>query len=192
MNYGTWGSMKVKSNDCVLLIIDVQDRLIETISEHKVIVRNIIGLIKATGVLGVPVLATEQEKLGETVAEIKTLLSGLVFRKLVFSCCGSREFMTKLKQTGRRTVIVCGIETHICVEQTVLDLIKHHYHVLVVKDATSSHATIDSETAIERMNGSGAIITTTEAVIYELTERAGTEEFRKILEIIKESRRIVG
>ncbi len=182
--------MKVKSNDCVLLIIDVQDRLIATVSEHEAIVRNIIGLIKATRVLRVPVLATEQEKLGETLAEIKTPLSGPVFRKLAFSCCGSREFMTKLKQTRKRTVIACGIETHICVEQTVLDLIKNHYQVLVVKDATSSHAIVDRETAIERMKASGAVITTTEAVIYELTERAGTEEFRKILDIIKESRRM--
>lgn len=180
--------MKGKPNDCVFLIIDVQDRLIETISEHDKIVLNILDLIKAAEVLGVPVLATEQEKLGETVAEIKTLLSGPVFRKLIFSCCGSKEFMTRLKQTGKRTVIVCGIETHICVVQTVLDLINRHYRVLVVKDATSSHAAIDKETAMERMKGSGATITTTEAVIYELTERAGTEEFRKILEIIKESR----
>ena len=180
--------MKVKPDDCVFLIIDVQDRLIETISEHDKIVLNIVDLIKAAEVLGVPVLGTEQEKLGETVAEIKPLLSGPVFRKLIFSCCGSTEFMTRLKQIGKRTIIVCGIETHICVVQTVLDLIKRHYRVLVVKDATSSHAAIDKETAMERMKGSGATITTTEAVIYELTERAGTEEFRKILEIIKESR----
>jgi len=88
----------------------------------------------------------------------------------------------------RRTVIVCGIETHICVLQTVLDLLKRHYRVQIVRDASSSYAMIDHETAMERMEVSGAVITTTEAAIYELTERAGTEEFRRILEIVKERR----
>jgi isochorismate hydrolase len=180
--------MRIKPNDCVLLIVDVQDRLIDTISEHEVIVKNIIGLLRATEVLRLPVLVTEQEELGETVTELKTLLSGSAFRKLSFSCCGSRQFMKRLKQTGKRTVVACGIETHICVLQTVLDLLQHHYRLLVVRDATSSHTVIDRETAIERMKTAGATITTTEALIYELVERAGTKEFGKILEIVKETR----
>jgi isochorismate hydrolase len=180
--------MRTKPNDCVLLITDVQDRLIDTISEHEVVVKNTLSLIRATEVLRLPVLATEQDKLGETVTELKTLLSRPALRKLSFSCCGSREFMKSLKQTGKKTVIACGIETHICVLQTVLDLLEHHYRVLVVRDATSSHTMIDRETAIERMKAAGATITTTEALIYELTERAGTKEFRNILEIVKETR----
>jgi nicotinamidase-related amidase len=180
--------MRVKRSECVLLVIDVQDRLIDTIAEHAAVVQNIKAMINAAEALGVPVLATEQEKLGETVPELKSILAGSPFRKLNFSCCGNPEFMSKLREVGKRTVIACGIETQICVVQTVLDLLRRHYRVLVVRDATSSHATIDRETAIERMRDSGAIITTTEAVIYELTEKAGTEEFRKILEIVKERR----
>jgi nicotinamidase-related amidase len=180
--------MRVKLSDCVLLVIDVQDRLIDTIADHAAVVQNVKVLIKAAEVLGVPVLATEQEKLGETVPELKSILGGSPFRKLSFSCCGNPEFMSKLREVGKRTVIACGIETHICLVQTVLDLLKRRCRVLVVRDATSSHAMIDRETALERMKDAGAVITTTEAIIYELTEKAGTEEFRKILEIVKERR----
>ena len=181
--------MRVRRSDCVLLVVDVQDRLIGTIAEHEEVVENIKALIKAAQALNVPALVTEQEKLGEIVPELQGLLSGSPkFRKLGFSCCGDVSFMRKLRQVRKKTVIVCGIETHICVVQTVLDLLKHRYRVLLVRDATSSHAPIDRETAIDRMRSAGAMIATTEAVIYELTERAGTEEFRKILEIVKERR----
>jgi len=179
----------VRHSQYVLLVIDVQDRLIDTISEHASVVQNIKALIKAAQVLGVPILASEQEKLGETVPELKSLLSDLPpFRKLSFSCCRDSNFMIKFRQMRQRTVIACGIETHICVLQTVLDLLKRHHRVQIVKDASSSHAMIDHETAMERMAASGAVVTTTEAAIYELTKRAGTEEFRKILEIVKERR----
>lgn len=181
--------MRVKRSDCVLLVIDVQDRLIGSIARHEAVVENIGALIRAAQVLDVPVMATEQEKLGKIVPELEGLLSDSPrFRKLSFSCCGDSVFMRMLRQVRKKTVIVCGIEAHICVLQTVLDLLKHRYHVLLVRDATSSHAAIDRETAIERMRSAGAIIATTEAVIYELTEKAGTEEFRKILEILKERR----
>lgn len=181
--------LRVKRRDCVLLVIDLQDRLIDTIVEHAAVIQNIKALIEVAEVLGVPVLATEQDKLGEIVPELKPLLAGSPFRKLSFSCCGDPAFMGKLKEVRKKTAIACGIETHICVLQTVLDLIKRGYRVLVVRDATSSHAMVDRETALERMKGYGAMITTTEAMIYELMEKAGTEEFKKILEIVKERRK---
>ena len=99
--------------------------------------------------------------------------------------------MKKLRETRRKTVIACGIETHICVLQTVLDLLSG-YSVLLARDGTSSHALIDTETGIENAQGAGAVIEdTTEAIVYELMERAGTEQFRKVLEIVKERRRTV-
>jgi nicotinamidase-related amidase len=182
--------MRAKRGDCVLAVIDVQDRLIDTIAEHEPVVQNIKALINAAKVLQVPTLATEQEKLGDTVPELKTLLPETPTRKLTFSCCDSAEFMTKLNATHRKTVIICGIEAHICVMQTALDLLVHH-RVLVPKDATSSHALIDRDTALHRLEDSGAEITTSEALIYELTERAGTEEFEQILDIVKERRKRV-
>lgn len=180
--------MTAKRIECVLLVVDVQDRLIDTIAEHVAVVQDIKTLINAARTLHIPILTTEQEKLGGTVPELKTLLPNPPFRNVSFSCCGDPGFMSKLNTTRKRTVIVCGIETHICVVQTVLDLLKRHYRVLVVRDATSSHDIMDRETALRRMEVSGATITTTEAVIYELTEKAGTEEFREILEIIKARR----
>ena len=180
--------MKVKRDSCVLVVVDVQDRLIDTIAEREIMVQNIEALIKAALTLQVPVLATEQENLGDTVTQLKALIPDPPTRKLSFSGCDSRDFMTKLNETRKKTVIICGIETHICVTQTVLDLLPGHYRILVVKDATSSHAAIDRATALRRMQAAGAEITTTEAIIYELTEKAGTDEFRKILDIVKERR----
>jgi len=181
--------VKVSRSDCVLLVIDVQDRIINTIAEHEATVENIKALIRAARVLNVPFLATQQENLGKIVPELKDLISNSPeFRKLSFSCCGDSAFVRKLREVHKKTIIACGIETHICVLQTVLDLLERGYHVLLVRDGTSSHALIDAETAIERMRGAGAMIETTEAVVYELTERAGTEQFRKILEIVKERR----
>jgi len=181
--------VRVSRSECVLLIVDVQDRLIGTIAEHEAVVENIRALVRAAQVLNVLVLATEQEKLGEIVPELQSMLSDSPkYRKLSFSCCGDSAFVKKLRQIRKKTIIVCGIETHICVLQTVLDLLKRRYHVLLVRDATSSHAPIDRDTAVERMRSAGAVVGTTEAVIYELTGEVGTEQFRKILEIVKERR----
>jgi nicotinamidase-related amidase len=182
----------VKRVDCVLLVVDVQDRLIDTIADHAAVVQNIRALVKTAETLGVPVLATEQEKLGDTVPEIRALLTSNPLRKATFSCWSDPAFLSKLDATRRKAVIMSGIETHICVVQTTLDLLKHGYRVFVVRDAASSHTVIDRDTALERAKDAGATITTTEAIIYELTERAGTEEFRKILEIVKERRKAVG
>ena len=180
--------MRVNRAGCVLLVIDVQDRIINTIAEHEAVVQNIKTLIKAAEALNVPVLSTEQEKLGETVPELKDLIHGPPVRKVTFSCSGNAEFMKKLTETRKKVVVVCGIETHICVLQTTLDLLEHRYRVLLARDATSSHAVLDRETALNRMADSGATITTTEATIYELAEKSGTDEFRKILEIVKNNR----
>ncbi|MGP8070407.1 MAG: isochorismatase family protein [Candidatus Bathyarchaeia archaeon] len=181
--------MKVRRRDCVLIVIDVQDRIIDTIAGHDAVVENIKALIRTAQVLNVPIIATQQENLGEIVPALKDLLSDSPkFRKLTFSCCGDSMFMKKLRETRRKTIIACGIETHICVLQTVLDLLRRGYRVLLARDGTSSHALIDTETAIERMRGAGAMIDTTEATMYELMERAGTEQFRNVLEIVKERR----
>jgi nicotinamidase-related amidase len=181
--------LRIKRSNCLLLVVDVQDRLIDTITENRAILGNLKALLKAAQLLHIPILATEQEKLGEVVPELQGLMSGSPkFRKLSFSCCGDSVFLKKLRQLRRKTIILCGIETHVCVIQTAFDLLKLHYHVIVVKDATSSHAVIDRDAAIERMQNTGVVITTTEALIYELTEKAGTEEFRRMLEIVKERR----
>jgi len=182
--------MRIKRTDSVLLVIDVQEKLIGTITEDKELVQNIRALVKTAQILAVPVLVTEQEKLGETIPELKTMLGDHhMFRKVAFSVCEISEFTHALRGLGRRTIIACGIEAHICVLQAVLDLLQLGYHVLVASDAVSSHGVADNERALQRMRDAGAMIATTETVIYEWTERAGTEEFKKILEIVKERRK---
>jgi len=153
-------------------------------------------LIRTAGIYQIPILVTEQEKLGTTVQEIKNVLKNFdsykPIRKLDFSCYRNEEFRRILEQSGFSNLLICGIETHICVIQTALDLIGNGYMVQIPRDATSSHTKEDFETAISRLRDSGAVITTTEALIYELTGKAGTKEFKKILEIIKERRLKLG
>lgn len=145
--------------------------------------------MRTVQIVRVPVLVTEQEKLGDTIPELRKMLpSFTAFKKLSFSCCGDDGLVGRLRELRRKTVIACGIETHICVLQTALDLLERGYGVLLIRDATSSHSIGDSEAAVERMRDAGAQIATTEAAIYELTERAGTEEFKEILEIVKDRR----
>ena len=176
----------------LLLIIDIQDRLIPTIFKADGILLNIETLIKLAEIYQIPILVTEQKKLGTTTLKIKEILmdsnSYNPIRKLDFSCYRNEEFRRVLKETNVSNILVCGIETHICVSQTALDLIRNGYIVHIIGDATSSHKKEDYEIAIERLRDSGAVITTTEALIYELSERAGTQKFKRILELVKNRR----
>lgn len=182
-------SLKARKDDSILLVIDMQEKLVGTMLEKQRLIENVKALGKVAAVFHLPTLVTEQEKLGATVPELMETISEChTVRKLEFSCCQNSEFMNKLREAGRKTVVVCGIEAHICVLQTVLDLVSTGYNVHVVKDALSANAGVDLEVAVERMRDAGAVITTSEAAIYEFTVRAGTDEFRRILEIVKERR----
>ncbi len=180
--------MAIDHRNAALLVVDVQDRLIDTINSKIALLENIKALTKTAQVLSIPILVTEQENLGETVSELREMLPPFKTRKLEFSCCRVPEFMSKLQQTGKKNIIICGIETHICVLQTAIDIVSKGYTVIVPEDATSSFSAFDRGSAIKRMRHSGIIITTSEALIYELTEAAGTEVFRSILNITKERR----
>ena len=133
-------------------------------------------------------------ELGETIPEIKELLQQYhmchPIEKLSFSCCRNEGFRKRLEEINRSRVLICGVETHICVIQTALDLMKNGYSTQIIKDATSSHLRTDFETAIGRVRGDGVIITTTEMLIYELLKEAGADEFKKILEIVKDRRSV--
>ncbi len=180
----------------MLLVIDIQDKLINNLTypiyEKDRIIGNTRALIKAADIYGLPVLVTEQKKLGETIPEIKELLIEYDFyhpvKKLSFSCYRDDGFRGILKEVDRSTVILCGIEAHICVAQTALDLMVNGYVVQVVEDATSAHPKENYVTAINRLRDAGAVITSTEMLVYELLKEAGTDEFRRILKVTKERR----
>lgn len=175
-------------DDTGLLVVDVQDRLIAVQPEGDRVVWNARRLLDGAKLLGVQSAATEQypEKLGPTVADLANRLSASPMSKLAFSCRTCDEIFSTWRASGIHRVLVCGIETHVCVQQTVLDLLSAGFQVNVAADAVSSRCTIDHDTALRRMESSGALLTTTEAALFEWCKEAGTEAFRGVSKLAKE------
>ncbi|MCD6312187.1 MAG: hydrolase [Thaumarchaeota archaeon] len=171
--------------DSLLIVIDFQERLIRRIQDAEEILRESAKLIKACKILGVPIIVTEQVKLGETVEEIRKLIDSKPIQKSSFSCARSDDFMRELKRMKPGKCIIVGIEAHICVLQTALDLLERGYEVHVALDCIGSRRLLDRDAAIRRMTQRGVIPTTAETVIYELLETAEHEKFKEILEIVK-------
>ena len=175
----------VARDDCVLIVIDVQEKLMPVISEKNGVTQNVIRLARFANIAGIPVVITEQEKLGATLPEVKQELA--VIRpvpKVHFNCFSCKEFQDEVSRIGRRTLILTGVEAHICVLQTALHGLGK-YEVHVVGDAVSSRTPDNRKTALERMQRCGATITSTEMFIYEILQKAGTDEFRATLLLVK-------
>ena len=179
----------MRPSDTGLLVVDVQERLLDVQTDGKRVVWNARRLLDGAKILGVQSAATEQypEKLGGTVPELATRLSSSPQSKLAFSCGGCDEIFSAWRATGIHRILVCGIETHVCVQQTVLDLLAAGFQVLVAVDAVSSRFAIDHEIALRRMETSGALLTTTEAALFEWCGTAGTAEFKGISALAKEA-----
>jgi nicotinamidase-related amidase len=177
----------MSAGDTALLVVDVQEKLIGSIARHECVVWNIRRLIDGAKLLGLPVAATEQypKGLGPTVQELAERL-GRIPAKLTFSCGGCPEIFEDLQKRGVHKLLVCGIEAHVCVEQTVLDLLAAGWRVYVAADAVGSRFDIDRETALRRMDSSGATLTTTEAALFEWCEVAGTSAFKEISRLVRE------
>ena len=172
-------------HECVLVIIDVQEKLMPVIADREKVVSNITRLVKVCHITGIPIVVTEQEKLGKTVAEIYDGFSAeKAVQKVDFNCFSCEDFAEKIKKTGRKTIILTGVEAHICVSQTALHAIPF-YNVQIVSDAVSSRLTDNRNVALQRVRDAGAIITSTEMFIYEIVQKAGTDEFRSILPLVK-------
>lgn len=171
--------------DCLLLIIDMQEKLVPVIRAHELIVDNIVRLVKFAQITGLPVMVTEQEKLGQTIVSIRDeICSFHPILKIDFNAARCTVFITTLKNTGKKKLIVTGIESHICVMQTVIDLLPD-YTIHVIADAVSSRTDENRAIALERMRSAGAVISSTEMVMYELLGRAGTDEFKSVLPLVK-------
>ncbi len=179
---------RLKRPGAGLLVIDIQERLLPSIRERERLVLNAVRLIRGAAILGLPLFATEQYRkgLGATVAEVAASIRGFKpLEKLTFSACGEPGFQRALEDKGISDVILCGIETHVCVLQTCLDLLEAGLNVMVVGDAVSSRTPENHRLGLERMRSAGAVITSTEMVLFELLERAGTGEFKQILALVK-------
>ncbi len=175
-------------DDTGLLVIDVQDRLLAIQPDSQLLVWNIRRLLDGANILGVCTAATEQypEKLGSTPTVLAELLKTPATPKIAFSCINCEAIFSSWRTSGIHRVLVTGIETHVCVQQTVLDLLAAGMQVLVVADAVSARQEVDHKIALRRMEASGAVLTTTEAALFEWCGVAGTPEFKKISALVKE------
>ena len=171
-----------------LLIIDIQERILPVINNYQMVVDNSLKLIKGFKVLGLPIYYTEQypKGLGSTSKTIKDELGALQpFDKMSFSCSGAGELFNEFKKKNITQIVVCGIESHVCVQQTVLDLIENGMQVNLAADAVSSRKEIDYRIALDRMRYLGVEVTTTEAVLFELLNVCGTPQFKEVSKIVK-------
>ena len=177
----------MSAGDTALLVVDVQQRLVPAIAGHERVVWNIRRLIEGAEALGLPVAATEQypKGLGSTVPELAERL-GEIPAKLTFSCGGCPQVFEGLHGRGALKLLVCGMETHVCIQQTVLDLLAEGWLVYVAVDAVGSRHEIDHRTALGRIDSSGATLTTTEAALFEWCAVAGTPEFNEISRLARE------
>ena len=194
--------MRIKRASSVAVMIDIQERLFPHMIEKDRLENNSIKLITGLKILNVPILFTQQytKGLGETLASVKTALSFEAkvqcseteaektlgpIEKTAFSCCGSAPFMKQLKSRDRSIVLLFGIEAHVCVLQTALDLQESGYSPVVVEDCTSSRKLNDKDIALNRLTLEGIRTTTCESLLFELCESADSKEFKDISRIVK-------
>jgi nicotinamidase-related amidase len=181
-------SLRLTRAKAGLVVVDVQERLLPAIFEKERVVQNTVRLIQGAGVLQVPLFATEQYRkgLGPTMPEVAATIPGFApMEKVAFSACGAAGFIPALKAKKVSEAILCGIEAHVCVSQTCLDLLDRGFRVFVVADAVSSRTPENYRFGLDRMRAAGAVIVSTEMVLFELLEEAGTAKFKQILTLIK-------
>jgi len=178
---------RLTPQNSALVVIDVQEKLMNIMPRRTEVIASIQKLIKAAQVLKLPTLVTAQyiKGLGPVCAEIVDATQGIVpMEKTAFSCCGSEEFVRALKDLRHQRLILCGIEAHVCVQQTAIDLMKD-YFVYVAADAICSRNRHDHKVAVERIRDCGAVITTVESAVFELLRESGTDQFKQILPLFK-------
>ncbi len=181
-------SKVLKREQTALLVIDIQEKIINVMLEKERLIENSIKLIKGAKILNVPIYYTEQypKGLGHTITPLLEELTGIKsIQKMSFSCSGSGDLFDELKEKMIKQIIVCGIESHVCVQQTVLDLLANGFQVDVAADAVSSRKEIDYNTALNRMRSGGAEVTTTESILFELLNVCGTDEFKAVSKLVK-------
>lgn len=187
----------INRDDLVLVIVDIQERLAAAMPHAPSVIASAAKLARTSALVGAPIILTRQypQGLGTTVEQIETLLLELAqsgarvsgIDKTAFCCAAEESFVEALSATGRRQVVLLGMETHICIAQTALALAGSGYQVQVVADACCSREDAAHDTALARMRQAGVIVTCAESVMYEAVGRAGTDEFRGLLKIVKDA-----
>jgi len=173
---------------CCLTVVDVQGKLAQLMHGRDALFKNIQILVQAAKILEIPILWCQQcpDALGPTVPEIAQILDDIEpVNKSAFSCCVSRQFNAGLKELGRNQILLCGIETHVCIYHTAVDLLRQDFNVNVIADAVSSRALENKQIALNRLAAEGAKISCTEMALFELLKTAEHPKFRQIAKLIK-------
>jgi nicotinamidase-related amidase len=189
-DYTEMAQRSLEAEQCVLIVIDIQEKLLPPIFQKEQLLRNAKLLIRAAGILKIPALVSTQyaKGLGGTVPEVASLLTGTeAVDKTLFSCFGSDVFCSVLKRLPgkRNTLLLCGMESHICVTQTALGALREGYLVHVASDAVASRTEWNWKVGLERMRAAGAVISSTEMVIYELMRTSSSAAFKELLPHLK-------
>jgi len=174
--------------NCCLVVVDVQGKLAQLMHGKEALFKNIQVLVKAAKILDIPILWCQQcpDSLGPTVPEIAQLLAdNEPINKAAFSCCGSEQFNIRLNELARHQVLLCGIETHVCIYQTAVDLLRKGFGVDVIADVVSSRTLENKQIAISRMAAEGVNISCVEMALFELLKTAEHPKFRQIARLVK-------
>jgi nicotinamidase-related amidase len=181
--------MRILKNDSIAIMVDIQEKLLPAMAHKEELLANTAKLLKGLKVLGVPLIISRQytKGLGDTVCELKELVEDKTpdFDKITFSCYEDIVIKNYIETQKIKNIILFGIEAHICLQQTAIDCLEAGYQVIVVTDCISSRREEDKCTAIYRYIKEGAVLSTYESILFELTRKAGTETFKEISKIIK-------
>lgn len=180
--------MRIKKENCSGLVIDIQERLYPVMAEKELLATRCKILIEGMQILGVPTIVTQQytRGLGETIDELSSIVPSFSYlEKTSFSCLDEPSYASWLRQSGKNTVLVCGIESHVCVLQTVIDLRENGYCPVVISDCISSRSLSEKQTALNRFNMEGILVSTSESILFELTRFSNAAEFKAISKLIK-------
>jgi nicotinamidase-related amidase len=180
----------IQPEDCMLLTIDIQQKLYNAMDKgfQQIFVKNSAILLEVAKTFDIPIIISEQypRGLGRTIDEIETIIAGIPkFEKLFFSCFRDETIRDSLQEHAKKTAIITGIEAHVCVYQTALDLLMAGYRVVVISDAVCSRRKHDRETALAALDNAGAIILSTEALAFMFLGKAGTEKFKKTAHLFR-------
>ncbi len=180
--------MRILQNETAAVVVDIQERLLPHIHDYGKVLENCLKLVEGLQILSVPLLVTQQytKGLGPTNPSLAAKFDEFRhIEKTAFSCCEEPSFKEEISGLGKKNIILCGIETHVCILQTCIDLLEEGYAPVVVEDCVSSRNPGDKQVAIERMRQEGATITTSESILFELTRRSGTDTFKRISKLVK-------
>ena len=177
----------LKRDEVAFVLVDIQEKFLPVIHNVEAVIDNASRLVKGASILEIPLIVTEQypKGLGHTVGKINLDAGQEIIEKISFDCFGCGDFTRKLEDLGVRSLVIFGIEAHVCVLKTALEALARNYEAHVVADATSSRTEENKALALERLRQSGVFIVSTEMILFQLMDRAGTDEFRAIGGLIK-------